>query len=268
MRLKIFIRWLIPACAGKTCSLTAMVFSLRAHPRVCGENRGLFVRVWPRRGSSPRVRGKLDTIRELYAAPGLIPACAGKTSLYNRNVGRLPAHPRVCGENSRSPHREDTGPGSSPRVRGKPYRQAGTRGSGRLIPACAGKTEGEYEFHCQSRAHPRVCGENLKHCQGLQRVPGSSPRVRGKLGPLAASRLAIRLIPACAGKTLIVMVRSVRVRAHPRVCGENGLVPFQGGGQLGSSPRVRGKPTVHPKCHAPCRLIPACAGKTTLNKTG
>ena len=71
------------------------------------------------------------------------------------------------------------------------------------------------------------------------------------------------LIPACAGKTGLV-VRDPRAgQAHPRVCGENladELTELKPGG---SSPRVRGK-LKRARGFARCVwLIPACAGKTS-----
>ena len=54
----------------------------------------------------------------------------------------------------------------------------------------------------------------------------------------------------------------MRMRAHPRVCGENGLGLGLGGEGLGSSPRVRGKPHGGAPRSLKPRLIPACAGKT------
>ena len=70
---------LIPACAGKTAWLTQTRPCLRAHPRVCGENRLKFVLGFMESGSSPRVRGKLIPPPKLIETTGLIPACAGKT---------------------------------------------------------------------------------------------------------------------------------------------------------------------------------------------
>ena len=70
-----------------------------------------------------------------------------------------------------------------------------------LIPACAGKTH-----------HHLGCDQLLR---------GSSPRVRGKLAAYNAGIGNIRLIPACAGKTRVNNASTNRVRAHPRVCGEN-----------------------------------------------
>ena len=70
------------------------------------------------------------------------------------------------------------------------------------------------------------------------------------------------LIPACAGKTLTFPAQRTPRWAHPRVCGENirDLAPvFQ---NIGSSPRVRGKPLGNRVPGGIFGLIPACAGKT------
>ena len=51
-------RGLIPACAGKTPRSRSGRLTLRAHPRVCGENSPRDAGGLALRGSSPRVRGK------------------------------------------------------------------------------------------------------------------------------------------------------------------------------------------------------------------
>ena len=93
---------LIPACAGKTYVDIVGVVGYRAHPRVCGENSptGILAsqttgssprvrgkRHQPRRhsrhaGSSPRVRGKLKNTVSGAVDGRLIPACAGKTGVF------------------------------------------------------------------------------------------------------------------------------------------------------------------------------------------
>ena len=70
---------LIPACAGKTPPPAMYSNTLRAHPRVCGENFDRDRSPAPIAGSSPRVRGKLRTALSDQRYLGLIPACAGKT---------------------------------------------------------------------------------------------------------------------------------------------------------------------------------------------
>ena len=151
---------LIPARAGKTGRPRCCADRRRAHPRVCGEN---LVRVCKKQlaaGSSPRVREKPRSRHHVVEARGLIPACAGKTSVFGLAASSLRAHPRVCGENAQVGHRDLVGDGSSPRVRGKHSRRGGVCRRSRLIPACAGKTANPRCPRAVTRAHPRVCGEN------------------------------------------------------------------------------------------------------------
>ena len=173
---------------------------------------------------------------------GLIPACAGKTRRSETGTAPVRAHPRVCGENFRTPMPAEIWPGSSPRVRGKPTGRSDAIVSHGLIPACAGKTHQWSGRESATRAHPRVCGENLSSLSGKARCLGSSPRVRGKLTLGSNQDLATGLIPACAGKTSSMTCVRGTGRAHPRVCGENAELGFKKVGGSGSSPRVRGKP--------------------------
>ena len=132
----------------------------------------------------------------------------------------------------------------------------------RLIPACAGKTPWRTRSPPSSRAHPRVCGENIPRPPRSIRSRGSSPRVRGKPSETTRTVRIAGLIPACAGKTSRASKSGTHLRAHPRVCGEN-TIPRPGTvAYVGSSPRVRGKHGAVQREHRGRRLIPACAGKT------
>ena len=131
---------LIPARAGKTKPRSRIAWLNSAHPRACGENRR---RAWESMdswGSSPRVRGKLWSVRRAGGEPRLIPARAGKTMLRRKSPVYIAAHPRACGENPRARHLPGDCYGSSPRVRGKPRRHPPNPPPARLIPARAGKT--------------------------------------------------------------------------------------------------------------------------------
>ena len=168
---------------------------------MCGEN--LVGTLWAlnRDGSSPRVRGKRTHACCLTARRGLIPACAGKTASWSSATSMTRAHPRVCGENPGWFETVARDAGSSPRVRGKLLIRSLDPGLYRLIPACAGKTSRRRLMRKPLRAHPRVCGENHRRPDAGNRLPGSSPRVRGKRVNAPQRSYAARLIPACAGKT-------------------------------------------------------------------
>ena len=192
---------LIPACAGKTGCGRRRTPWAGAHPRVCGENNHVRDGLSVGAGSSPRVRGKPATDDGRFAITRLIPACAGKTVGEGVGDDKGEAHPRVCGENPRFPHRPALVAGSSPRVRGKRSSRGARGPRRRLIPACAGKTGRGEDLGGHEGAHPRVCGENAGTEPWDPTTQGSSPRVRGKLEAALAVGQLVRLIPACAGKT-------------------------------------------------------------------
>ena len=208
---------------------------------MCGENSCSLLFEGLRDGSSPRVRGKPAGISCHKKWLRLIPACAGKTRRNSWPARHAWAHPRVCGENLETSESADETTGSSPRVRGKRASSDSPDGCQRLIPACAGKTSGFRVSVGPSRAHPRVCGENVSDVEVDSIYSGSSPRVRGKPRLLTGRGEEGGLIPACAGKTASFPATSDLTPAHPRVCGENVVIflGFLSGG--GSSPRVRGK---------------------------
>ena len=90
---------LIPAHAGKTCSLTIRRCSAAAHPRSRGENAFRITTCTPAPGSSPLTRGKLPELHGLAPERRLIPAHAGKTRLLRVSARPGWAHPRSRGEN-------------------------------------------------------------------------------------------------------------------------------------------------------------------------
>ena len=213
-------------------------------------------------GSSPRGRGKRPVHIDGRVAGGLIPAWAGKTRSTSSTQLGSAAHPRVGGENLRHPVHQLPGQGSSPRGRGKLSNYEGHRMGTRLIPAWAGKTPCGRASRSRARAHPRVGGENAPADTGPASYRGSSPRGRGKRrrseGPVSSPRL----IPAWAGKTPADRRGGPRVKAHPRVGGENDDTGGESRVIGGSSPRGRGK-LLHLICQFQVRrLIPAWAGKT------
>ena len=255
---------LIPARAGKTCSLCSWTPPARAHPRACGENAFFAVVGAVRVGSSPRVRGKRVGRRVQRARERLIPARAGKTRSRPRPRRSAGAHPRACGENVGEQPVALPVVGSSPRVRGKLRAIQLRCPRAGLIPARAGKTGRGDRGGQGAGAHPRACGENRPFVPTQEQLDGSSPRVRGKLasGPWRSKRRG--LIPARAGKTDAQQPSVIYPWAHPRACGENVPTLVTSQAEAGSSPRVRGKLSSH---RSPVRdpgLIPARAGKTVM----
>ncbi len=131
-------------------------------------------------GSSPLTRGKLKTPVNALMANRLIPAHAGKTRCARGATVACPAHPRSRGENIQTTVQTVVGWGSSPLTRGKRVVCAEVRLGRGLIPAHAGKTQGQRHEQPRNMAHPRSRGENQGVGRELGKVEGSSPLTRGK----------------------------------------------------------------------------------------
>ena len=216
-----------------------------AHPRSRGENEAHCLVPSGVYGSSPLTRGKRLDHEPLIPTARLIPAHAGKT----RRSGCPPllraAHPRSRGENLLD-------------------LSTGTRDR-RLIPAHAGKTLSRRSRRTSCPAHPRSRGENADSMAEKLGLSGSSPLTRGKLESAAKAGLDLRLIPAHAGKTTRWAWTNTPRQAHPSSRGENFRVVGHRGGDRGSSPLTRGKPTVPEATHANSGSSPLTRGKRCGN---
>ena len=213
-----------------------------AHPRAGGENGSTSKAISPRSGSSPRGRGKRRRIGPRWARERLIPARAGKTRGGAVRARRGRAHPRAGGENSMRRWPRTPFFGSSPRGRGKLVSVTALLAVIGLIPARAGKTRCSRARVRRFRAHPRAGGENVIGTFVAGFKTGSSPRGRGKHAALLERHVAVRLIPARAGKTTPAVTPELIAAAHPRAGGENIMEQTADAHGAGSSPRGRGKP--------------------------
>ncbi|RYQ24032.1 hypothetical protein PG2029B_1428 [Bifidobacterium pseudolongum subsp. globosum] len=133
-------RWIIPAHAGQTMRNRSSRPLPADHPRTCGANAPNTVFLMPRTGSSPHMRGKLSDSRPPPQSPRIIPAHAGQTSNPRRKSWKPTDHPRICGANVDSAVQSNPPDGSSPHMRGKPFRPVAFPPRIRIIPAHAGQT--------------------------------------------------------------------------------------------------------------------------------
>ena len=192
---------LIPAHAGKTYVAVTVAPGGAAHPRSRGENAPRSPRDPQPAGSSPLTRGKHLCGLADASRRGLIPAHAGKTSMWTGRRFTARAHPRSRGENFACGAAIAKNVGSSPLTRGKRPAPA-RRGQGDgLIPAHAGKTSRPRIKPSMTRAHPRSRGENRAFDVLSVGRMGSSPLTRGKLPDRNSTVGELGLIPAHAGKT-------------------------------------------------------------------
>ena len=91
---------------------------------------------------------------------------------------------------------------------------------------------------------------------------GEHRRIHGR------SRLALGIIPACAGNTSQRSHPKARSRDHPRVRGEHTVKNKPDGTSQGSSPRARGTHKHIERKRNNVGIIPACAGNTVFPNIG
>ena len=148
-----------PAYAGKSAAIPVTRRCGRDHPRVCGEKVLVLAVMYSRRGSPPRMRGKVDALSDIIQDYGITPAYAGKSTMCAAAWPRLRDHPRVCGEKYDVCRCMAEITGSPPRVRGKVKTCGFLALAIRITPACAGKRRQTSVPSAARGDHPRVCGE-------------------------------------------------------------------------------------------------------------
>ena len=107
------------------------------------------------------------------------------------------------GEHRRTRQPLQTRRGSSPHARGTPHLTESFGCDRGIIPACAGNTASRYAFRASSWDHPRMRGEHPLFDAKVGRWQGSSPHARGTLQARKHQYAQRRIIPACAGNTLV-----------------------------------------------------------------
>ncbi len=191
-----------------------------------------------------------------------IPTRVGKTACISRTARSTSEHPHACGENPGHDHAGVRIAGTSPRVWGKLQSRGGSAGRDRNIPTRVGKTRALRDSRTAGSEHPHACGENLRMACRERSVSGTSPRVWGKHRGRVQARPQRRNIPTRVGKTPWTSSTRRSTPEHPHACGENKVDGEIVDDQVGTSPRVWGKPvSLRPSADS-IRNIPTRVGKT------
>ena len=253
---------IIPACAGTTHRIAGRTSCRRDHPRMRGDHR-MAIPSTPRpSGSSPHARGPLRELLVVELGVGIIPACAGTTTVWHGGFSTRRDHPRLRGDHRGAISLEITTRGSSPPTRGpradrpEPLRPEG------IIPACAGTTVVRARQAVGLRDHPRLRGDHQAGRPSPIRKPGSSPPPRGPLIPERPPLRGRGIIPAYAGTTTTLTGGDVPISDHPRLRGDHGSIPSAMFATAGSSPPTRGPPRLGVQDLGVLGIIPAYAGTT------
>ncbi len=232
------------------------------HPRVGGEDSPAGSAYGTVTGAPPHRRRGLRGALELPGHLLSTPASAGRTPAAATGAARGSEHPRIGGEDWQSSNSVPLSTGAPPRRRGRLAREDEVRVVDRSTPASAGKTCGPALRLPRRPEHPRVGGEDTTVLAVPSAARGAPPRRRGRPGGDDAGRHGDRSTPASAGKTRWWDWAPQTPSEHPRVGGEDYIVPLLGAGTVGAPPRRRGRRVEWGPRHTAGRSTPASAGKT------
>ena len=180
------------------------VCSARRYPCPCVERAGDSMVTLLAYGSPPHMRGMPARTAFFCSSIGSPPRMRGKSTLPPDGCLSLrstPAHAGNCSV----------------------LRNPGRNAAPRITPARAGKRRPSHVYSQPFWDHPCLCREKICYEAPEDEKNGSPPRVRGKTVHKGLYRPALRITPACAGKSSIVPSSVLRRRDHPRLCGEKGL---------------------------------------------
>ena len=259
---------IIPAHAGLTLCLGGNLYLSGDHPRACGAHRCLNRSPSPLAGSSPRMRGSLQSDKGVVQNSGIIPAHAGLTSPMRILVIAGGDHPRACGAHGCASKISMRPAGSSPRMRGSHIVEDLVVPRVGIIPAHAGLTNALATVAGPLGDHPRACGAHFIYGYLRPASSGSSPRMRGSLLQQVIRWQVFGIIPAHAGLTAASVSTKCARWDHPRACGAHRATQTAGALERGSSPRMRGSPFRHRSTLRIFGIIPAHAGLTDLIDSG
>ncbi len=157
------------------------------------------------RGSPPLARER-PSPRPLVAIKFRItPACAGKTGEDCFFPFYVKDHPRLRGKDCWRSLNASPRPGSPPLARERQTAPIGEEQHPGITPACAGKTCSDHYLTSIYRDHPRLRGKDLIGINNWLPDSGSPPLARERREFIVIVYSTLRITPACAGKTIILI---------------------------------------------------------------
>ena len=152
-------------------------------------------------GSPPLARERRGISRRVLNNGRITPACAGKTVEFGVSMTQQQDHPRLRGKDLSTPLRLGKRLGSPPLARERHSLSTFLRYLPRITPACAGKTSILKYLAESSRDHPRLRGKDSSSSYTPRAQEGSPPLARERPALTIPLNSALRITPACAGKT-------------------------------------------------------------------
>ena len=256
----------IPAGAGETRRRRAGRACRWVHPRGRGGDLDTISGVSDGEGPSPRARGDVLHPLSAFVSQGPSPRARGRRRSRPPVGGSGESIPAGAGGDAQPRLNWRTSQGPSPRARGRlglGLRDLAAAGS---IPAGAGETTGRMCSTSPAWVHPRGRGGDPQAVGRVSRVPGPSPRARGRPRQRQGILPDEGSIPAGAGETRSARDAAPGRGVHPRGRGGDCRRSRDSSSNGGPSPRARGR-HVHAALGAGRDgSIPAGAGETRLRR--
>ena len=230
----------IPAGAGNTLPLSALLARNTVYPRWRGEHRSSHYFPFFFDGLSPLARGTLRIAHADNRARRFIPAGAGNTSAENRSIAPTSVYPRWRGEHSASLMPIIGLGGLSPLARGTRRQRIVRLPLHRFIPAGAGNTSTLSITTDREPVYPRWRGEHPNGSALSYPQIGLSPLARGTQSDAIDALIDARFIPAGAGNTEGAEEYRIQNAVYPRWRGEHWCDSNCRTERRGLSPLARG----------------------------
>ena len=179
----------------------------------------------------------------------------------------MSVHPHRCGELYRKTMGKTYRIGSSPQMRGTRVGFFLVLSKRRFIPTDAGNSSSVFDWDQELSVHPHRCGELPDRRFQQSDSPGSSPQMRGTPDLSCWHHCPDRFIPTDAGNSFIAFSENQSTPVHPHRCGELFYRIFWQQTIDGSSPQMRGTPTLKIHIYTAHRFIPTDAGNSSMNST-
>ena len=211
----------IPAGAGNTLPLSALLARNTVYPRWRGEHRSSHYFPFFFDGLSPLARGTRRQRIVRLPLHRFIPAGAGNTGKTNIGVRVVPVYPRWRGEHSIRRFCSSSDAGLSPLARGTPGVERQMTEKERFIPAGAGNTSPLLTPGKSAAVYPRWRGEHPFIFVSSWRDLGLSPLARGTRTKYPSLNPRRRFIPAGAGNTIETFHAIKQAAVYPRWRGEH-----------------------------------------------
>ena len=192
----------------------------RDHPHAYGDKQSAFNFYHIITGSSPRVWGQAETLREDLSLPRIIPTRMGTRFLFAPQALSALDHPHAYGDKRSYVSVRQRIRGSSPRVWGQASSRKNTAAPCGIIPTRMGTSVCKTRTVLIYQDHPHAYGDKMRLIAPNIQSAGSSPRVWGQVTMFYKDNTIMGIIPTRMGTSLKHRRKQFIQQDHPHAYGD------------------------------------------------